>query len=77
MCAATVDNGLTSQVAKNRQVLIDLLRHLFIEVWKYPEIVLPILLRATAMLMSFGKRLSVLQCKQSFDSVHDKEFESN
>ena len=27
--------------------------------------------------IAFVKRLSVLQCKQSFDSVHDKEFESN
>lgn len=27
--------------------------------------------------MAFVTRLSVMQCKQSFDSVHDIEFENN
>ena len=73
-------------MAKNRQVLIDLLRHLFIKVWKDRENCpshTPY--RATAMLMSLGiikhiafvTRLSVMLCKQSFDSVHDIEFENN
>ena len=70
---------------KNRQVLIDLLAPPCFHGGVDQKIVVPILLRATAMLMSLGiikhmtfvTRLSVIQCKQSFGSVHDKKFENN